>query len=169
MNLTKLVEALLPADAATLLDIGCGLCRIVEDLPVKVRVGLDIHRPYLERAKITATDIALVNADARGIQDLFMEDSFDVVTLVDVVEHFTKRQGQRLLRQAQHIAKKQVIVFAPRGKDPQTGDAWGMGGEKYQRHRSDWQPADFRRLGFRLLVLEKFHAQKDLDAILAYL
>ena len=169
MNLTKLFEAVLPPDAKTLLDIGCGICNVLREFPVPVRVGVDVWRPYLTWVRNNVPrDIVLVNADASEVRDLFLDDSFDVVSLIDVVEHFPKAKGYKLLKDAEAVAIEQVLVFAPRGKNPQRDDAWNMGGEKYQRHRSEWQPKDFKKLGYKVLALEKFHVQKDLDAIVAY-
>lgn len=169
MNLIKIFEAVMSPGTQTLLDIGCGQCRLLQELPVKVRVGVDVWRPYLEWSRDHAVqDMALIHADADDISDLFLDDSFDVVTLMDVVEHFPKRQARTLIKNAERIARHQVLIFAPRGHDPQTRDVLGMGGDRYQKHRSQWLVRDFKGLGYRVMVLERFHEQKGIDAMVAH-
>lgn len=169
MNIYKIFEGVLDEGAKSVLDIGCGICRTLGRLPIPVKVGLDIWRPYLEKARDEAGNgCVLVHGDAMRLGDLFVERSFDVVTLLDVVEHFEKSRGKRLIEDAERLARMQVVVFAPRGKDPQEGDVYGLGGEKYQTHRSQWEPEDLKAMGYRVMVLEEFHEQKGVDAILAY-
>ena len=169
MNFIKMLEAILPPDITTGLDIGCGLCRVLRWLPINFKVGIDIWRPYLEKAqKDTAGNIVLINADVKQIPNMFLENSFDVVTMTDIVEHFKKKVAIQLIRDAETIARRQVLIFTPRGYDPQTEDVLGMGGTKYQEHRSEWEQEEFTRLGYKTLLLEKFHKNKGIDAIIAY-
>lgn len=65
------------------------------------------------------------------------------VLMLDVLEHMERDDGLRALSLAQAAAECQVVVFTPNGFRPQEGDAWRMGGEYWQRHRSGWTPEDF--------------------------
>jgi hypothetical protein len=141
----------------TLLDVGCGPMSFLRELPVRTRVGVDAHRPYLEHAALDG-GLVPVHLDARRLTSVFIEQSFDAVTLIDVIEHFEEADALGVLREAEAIARRVSIVFTPRGEFPQEGfDAYGLGGEEYQRHRSVWDEQRFVELGYRCVVLDAFH------------
>lgn len=168
-------------DARTLLDVGCGTMDGLAEIDVPVRVGVDAHLPYLERRPLEAP-VVPIHLDARRIGDIFLPQSFDVVTMVDVIEHFERDDALGVLAAAEQIAARRVVVFTPRGDFPQVGyDAHALGGEELQQHRSVWQPQDFTSRGYAVAVLRGFHGpgntsfdaafpdgHEPLDALLAW-
>lgn len=66
---------------------------------------------------------------------------YDLIFLGDVIEHFEKTPGLRLLRDAFKKANKAVIVTTPKFE---TGQA-DLCDNELERHRSLWSAADFRR------------------------
>jgi hypothetical protein len=140
----------------TLLDVGCGPMTFLRELPVQTRVGVDAHRPYLEHAD--RDGIVPVNLDARELRSVFVDRSFDAVTLIDVIEHFEEADALEVLRQIESIARRVCILFTPRGEFPQEAfDAYGLGGEQYQQHRSVWDERSLGAHGYRCVVLMGFH------------
>lgn len=147
---------LLRADCRSILDVGTGVMRSLEGVRSPVKIGLDAHRPYLLQRVVD--DAIPINASALRLEELFVPDSVDMVTLMDVIEHFEQDQVFELLRQAETVASKRVVLFTPRGEFHQEDfDALGLGGEELQRHRSAWDVADLTALGYRVLVLAGFH------------
>lgn len=63
------------------------------------------------------------------------------VVLLDVIEHLEKPDGVNLIQALQADADS-IVLFTPLGFLPQEGDAWGMGGDDWQRHRSGWVPEE---------------------------
>ncbi|MBL7127358.1 MAG: hypothetical protein ISS16_00050 [Ignavibacteria bacterium] len=49
--------------------------------------------------------------DAREITTIFDRDLFDVVTSFDLIEHFEKNEGLRLLEDMTIIAKKKLLYI----------------------------------------------------------
>jgi hypothetical protein len=146
----------LARDCDSVLDVGTGLMHSLADSPCKVRIGLDAHRPYLEHRSVP--DAVPVNASALEIERLFVPGAVDLVTMIDVLEHFERDDAVELLRQARAVARRRVVLFTPRGEFPQEDhDAFGLGGEELQRHRSTWEPEDLTALGLRVVVLDAFH------------
>jgi hypothetical protein len=146
----------LAGDCRSVLDVGTGLMHSLEDLPCPVKVGLDAHRPYLEHRRLA--NAVPVNASAIELERVFVPNALDLVTMIDVLEHFERSDAVDVLRQAESVARRRVVLFTPRGNFPQEGhDAFGMGGEELQRHRSQWEPADLTGLGYRVVVLAGFH------------
>jgi hypothetical protein len=146
----------LARDCHSVLDVGTGLMRSLEDLPCPVKIGLDAHRPYLEHREVV--DAVPINASALELERLFVPGAADLVTFIDVIEHFPPDEAREVLRQAEQVARRRVLLFTPRGHFPQEGhDAFGLGGEELQRHRSSWEPEDFLERGYRVAVFAGFH------------
>jgi hypothetical protein len=78
---------------------------------------------------------------------------YDVVLLLDVVEHFDKVSGVSLINEAIYVANKRVVIWIPFGVCPQGP----MEANPYQVHRSTWLPEDFAGKGTTVEVLPQFH------------
>lgn len=139
------------APIRTVLDVACGLSLKSQYITADVRVGVDIYRPYLE--KIDA-DIpyAVINADIRELDTLFLPRSFDLVIALDVVEHLEKDDALKLLDDCEAIAKEAVVIETPKGYIPQNMDIMGFGGDEWQTHRSSWEPEEFEERGYNVIL-----------------
>lgn len=144
-------------DGPTLLDVGSGTMAQLIRMSNRVRVGVEAHRPYLE-TRHDDPSIVPLHLDATRLEEVLLPKSFAIVTLVDVIEHFDTDTARAVLSTCESIAATRVVVFTPRGEFPQQEfDAYGLGGEEYQRHRSVWEPPDFHRLGYNTVVFAGFH------------
>jgi ubiquinone/menaquinone biosynthesis C-methylase UbiE len=99
-------------------------------------VGADISLPYLRYCQERELYKDLVRCDVRRLP--FKEKSFDVVLLLQLVEHLTKEEGLKLIDEAQKTARKQVIIGTP------------VGFLELGFHLSGWQPDEFRGLGYKV-------------------
>lgn len=99
--------ALIPQDAHTLLDVGCGNGSFLNSLPDKFKaIGLDSSKEALRHVRTEA-----VYGD---IADLpFEDDSFDVVTCLEVLEHLPSAVFERALDEIQRVSKKYIIISVP--------------------------------------------------------
>lgn len=92
--------------------------------------------------------------DARTLLPPIPDGAYDLVLLVDVLEHFTTKEGVRILAECRRIGKI-VIVSTPQKFWPQ-GDSWG---NMYERHRSLWtKPKLWRAGAVRVLGAENWIA-----------
>lgn len=94
----------------TLLDIGCGdglLLSLVAERGIAAR-GLDISEKGIEKSGAKGLDVAVYDADSRIP---FPDNTFDVVTLLDVLEHVYAPEV--LLKEAVRVSKRWVIVGVP--------------------------------------------------------
>ncbi len=132
----------------SILDLACGLSLKSQYMNCDYIVGVDIFDKYLEKITYNKNTI-LIKYDIRKILNLFLPKSFDIVLILDVLEHLKRKESLKLLRDAEKIAKKAVIIETPLGFIPQNIDIWKMGGDKYQTHRSSWDIRDFEVRGYK--------------------
>ena len=139
-------------DVRVVLDLGAGIQPQPFVTSAAVHICVDAHRPYLERLqRERAGDprYVLVNATWDQFVPLLPDKSVDTVFALDFIEHLEKQDGLRMLREAERVARRQVVVHTPLGffpqsyEDPQKPDRWGMDGGRWQTHRSGWEVEDF--------------------------
>ena len=133
-------------ESDSILDIGCGIRPLADLRFNNPMLCVDIYPPYLDRIK---RDKLTLLWDARKPLDCFIDQSYDVVALFDIIEHLDKETAVSLIFQAQSIARRKVVVFTPDGFLPQDSDAWKMGGDEFQKHRSGFKLNELQDLGFK--------------------
>lgn len=131
----------LGGSVASLLDVGCGIAPQTVVPVVDRHVGLDVYMPYVDLARSKGVEVVVW--DLNMVPLPFEDNSLEVVWLGDVIEHLEKPAGMALFNEAKRIASKAVVVRSPQGFEEQNGDAWGLGGDHWQEHRSGWIPEEF--------------------------
>jgi len=130
----------------TVLDLGCGDGKFMAILN-KVRkykvTGVELFDDYIKNAEKTGVYERVIKGDISKIK--FSPKSYDAVVCSQVVEHLTKIDGKLLLGKMSKIARKIVIVGTPNGRFHQ--EAYDK--NVLQKHLSFWEPADFRKMGFK--------------------
>jgi len=143
-----------PANAWTphsILDVGCGLSLKSKFICANVRVGLDAHRPYLEAVESGAPWIPIC-ADVEKLPELFLPNTFDLVLLLDIVEHLNKWRAYKLIERAEEIARVAVVIETPKGYLPQNVDILGFGQDELQTHRCGFEKDELEDLGYKVFV-----------------
>lgn len=145
----RILRKLVLADGCTsLLDVGCGerspVALFAADIPY--RVGVDAHLPSIEKSRAARIHSDYVVANVLDIGKRFPPDSFDCVTLLEVIEHLPRSEGQALLEQCERIARKRVVLSTPNGFVEQPA----VPGNPLQAHVSGWTVADFRNRGYEV-------------------
>lgn len=103
--------------------------------------GIEAFPAYLGAPQRAIYD-SLHVGDAREILPRLPTDAYDLVLLVDVLEHFSRPDGFGILSECRRVGKV-FVVSTPREYWPQE-DSWG---NPYERHQSLWRGHDFRRMG----------------------
>lgn len=139
-NLDRLLQ-----DCGSVLDMGCGESSpLVHIKKHFTSVGVDAYRPSLVKSNKLKIHDRYICCDLLSIDKKIKIKSFDTVILLDVVEHFPKRDGLWLLKQAERIARKKVVVLTPNPYYRQDE----LGGNPYQLHKSSWKLTDFQNRGY---------------------
>lgn len=69
---------------------------------------------------------------------------YDVILLIDVLEHFTKEEGLSLLHELVSKSRKALIISTPKYPDEQLE----YRGNKFEEHKSRWSILDFSAFDF---------------------
>ena len=149
----RVIQGTLATNPKSILDIGIGFgmngCGVRNWLDLGVKpfktklVGIEAFPQYKNPAWGLYDKV--IEGDVLEIIDTL--ESFDLILMTDVIEHFSKEQGMMLLAKLKDKCNKSVIVSTPSIWIEQ-GDAYG---NKYETHKSLWTVADFRRLGFGII------------------
>ncbi|MBE3598511.1 MAG: glycosyltransferase family 4 protein [Limnochordaceae bacterium] len=149
------------AQPTSVLDVGVGfgkygvLLREVLELPVgrynrtmwKTRIdGVEAFADYENPIHHFAYD-HVYYGDVRVLIDSLPE--YDVVLLIDVLEHFTKLEGLTLVRQLLRKARRFVLISTP--LYPDTQDSYL--GNQFEAHKSRWHTLDFVGFDFTYSLL----------------
>lgn len=151
------------------LDLGCGGGSPSRHLGIPFLAGLDGHAASLQEARANRTHQEYYLRDVRNLEGLFSAGQFEACIALDLIEHLTKDEGLRLLRDMERIASKRVILFTPNGFLPQQG-----GVDDLQQHLSGWEPGEMKALGYRVLGMHgpkflrgEFHHPRTLPRSIA--
>ena len=162
-SMTKYLKKEL-AGCETVLDLGCGRGSNspLEGMALTYTLGVDIFEPYLEECRQKKIHSDYIRADIRGIE--FKDGSFDAVLMLEVLEHFTKEEGRRLLDKCSQWAKKKVIITTPNGYMQQDG----YNNNPFQEHKSGWSVDELRSLGFSVVGLLGWKKLRGYKAVPRY-
>lgn len=137
-------------ECRTGLDIGCGYSSVLSPFRPPLRtVGVDAFEGAIKEASARGQHDDYVLADILKVEpeDILRRaggQPFDLVTLIDVIEHFPKRQGFELLERCERLSRKYVLLVTPNGFLAQGPES----GNEFQRHLSGWFGHDFEGLGY---------------------
>ena len=133
-----------------LLDVGCGSTSPISKINRNFySVGFDLFVHSINKSKKANIHNKYVKGNILKINDYFKDNSYDCVIALDVIEHFTKKDGNAFLLNLEKIAKKRVVIFTPNGYVKQNV----FDGNKYQIHKSGWSVKDFKKRGYKVIGL----------------
>jgi len=128
--------------------VGCGDGSLAKVLNLNKNfklTGVDIFEPYLKKARKTGLYEKLIKADVRNLP--FKEEKFDVVFCAHLIEHLTRKEGFKLIKRLESLARKKVVIASPVGFLPQ--DEYN--GNPFQKHKSVWWSEDFKTRGYKVV------------------
>lgn len=131
----------------SVLDLGCGFKSPLKDVPKTFySVGLDIYNPYIKTSKKEIIHDKYIKADVLDTGKLFKPKSFDAVIALGVIEHLEKKDGYKLIKLMEKIAKKKIIFFTPNGILPNKNKTKQVGHD----HLSGWTFNDFQKHHYKV-------------------
>lgn len=140
-------------DCNSVLDVGCG-----SNSPIKAvkktfySEGIDIYRPSIVESKKNNIHDKYITGNIENIDKYYKNKSFDAVIALDVIEHFDKEDGLKLIEKMEKIARKKVILLTPNGFVHQGH----IDNNPYQSHKYGWFKKDLKEQGYKNYGLRSF-------------
>jgi SAM-dependent methyltransferase len=131
------------------LDIGCGNGWYWREGPLANLVGKELIELHILDAATPPEELAEIASVHEGVAPSSLRDfavnEFDFVTTFDLIEHFPKHDGYRLLYELDRISRFGSSVFTPNGFVWQPESTNNV----FNAHLSGWTPRELRKLGWR--------------------
>lgn len=149
-----------PSRGKKLLSLCCGIGLEFKGLQTEDVTAVDIVPEYLEEVKKKYPFVKTVHSDVLKFVKKQTDNSYDVISILDGIEHLTKARGLKLINEMKRVCKEQIILFTPDGfSKNEPHHAWGIeAGDEEQRHKSGWTEEELADLGFRYLEGWYFHS-----------
>lgn len=98
---------------------------------------VEVYEPYVTGLHRAVYDGVAIE-DGLAYLKRMPDDAYDLILLLDVLEHFTRSKGEKLLREARRVSTH-TLVNVPYPPGPQ-GEVFG---NEHEAHVSAWEPDDF--------------------------
>ena len=119
--------------------------------------AVDLAHQYLEDLR-HRSDAKTVLSDALEYTKAQPDNSVDVISIIDGIEHMDKKTGLKLIKEMKRVVRKQILLFTPQGPHDdgylknEPHNAWGIeGADEHQTHKSGWTRAELEDLGFKVV------------------
>lgn len=122
MKFIKEIKKYLPNEKDTkILDVGCGIGCVLfclKELGYRKLKGIEVDRELVEIGKKTGIDIEFVEDSVVWLKE--RKEEFDVVLLLDVLEHLAKDNQIELLKAIHNSLKREgkLILTVPNANSP---------------------------------------------------
>lgn len=165
----NLIDTIWPDNIESIIDLGCGDLWWTANLPGVVKhVGVDLWPEQLKLAweRRPVQGWVPIWRDALEFLKISTDNSVDAVLAIDIIEHLKKEDGLEILDEAERVARKLAICWAPLGmleREPTNPDGTH---NPYQVHKWGPQPEDFQSRGWETNIYPDWH--QDGGAIFAW-
>lgn len=151
-QLNEIMELVILTEPKSILDIGCGygkfglLCyerlnlwytNDINNKNVKID-AIEAFTKYLTPVHAFVYDRIYIGEAIKTLKDI--KEKYDLILLIDVLEHFEREDGEKLLRECLRKARNVIVstpVFIGKQED--------MFDNTYEVHRAQWDREDFSR------------------------
>lgn len=154
-----------PSRNKKLLSLCCGIGLEFKGLQTDDITAVDIVPEYLEEVRNKYPSVKTVESDVLKFVKEQPDNSYDVISILDGIEHLTKARGRKLIEQMKRVCREKIILFTPDGfSKNEPHHAWGVeAGDEEQRHKSGWTEGELTDLGFSYLEGWYFHSPHDVQ------
>lgn len=142
----------------SLLSLCCGIGLELSGLDTQFVTAVDLAPQYLKEVKKRCPQVVTVESDALEYVKNQPDNSYDVISIIDGIEHMDKETGLLLLDEMKRVCKREILLFTPQGpgKDGylknEPHNAWGIeGADHFQTHKSGWTYSELKQHGFKFL------------------
>lgn len=112
----KETVTLIPVDAHSILDVGCGNGFLVNELTGRYS-GRFVRITALDSSGEALKHVKCEKVKGSAAELPFEDGSYDLVTALEVLEHLQEEDFKRALWEIQRVSRKYIIVSVPNNQD----------------------------------------------------
>lgn len=142
----------------SLLSLCAGIGLELNGLSTSDVTAVDIAPQYLEQLARSYPGIRTVQSDALDYIQAQADESVDVISIIDGIEHMEKHVGLALIAGMKRVTRKEILLFTPQSHEHdgylknEPHNAWGIeGADEHQKHKSGWSALELKDMGFEML------------------
>ena len=120
---------------------------MVSDLKL---IGIENYKPYIDYCNNAKIYDEIHNIDLTTEKFPFEDDSFDVVLLDNMINHFLKDISLNLINECKRVSKKRVIIATCDTQNSPEEKSISTDGNEGLKHLSVWSPKELKTLGFHV-------------------
>lgn len=142
----------------SLLSLCCGIGLELSGLSTQDVTAVDIHDAHIAQVHHRCPQAKTFVSDALEFIKTQEDNSYDVISIIDGIEHMDKDTGLELMDEMKRVAKKEILLFTPEGPSEdgylknEPHNAWGIeGADEYQKHKSGWTLKELEGMGFEVI------------------
>lgn len=139
----------------SLLSLCCGIGLELQYVTNQNVTGVDITPEYLTKLSESYPHVKTICEDVLTFIKKQSDNSFDVISFLDGLEHLEKEKGYKVLKECKRVARNKIVLFTPEGYIHNTPiSSWGVVseiGDHVQHHLSGWIPDELIKEGFKLV------------------
>lgn len=137
----------------SLLSLCCGIGFELVHSKSKDITGVDISSIYIGELQKRMPHVKTAVSNAVDYLIRQADNSVDVISCIDGLEHMTKEDAIKFLVEAKRVARKEVLVFTQdRYVKNEPHNAWGIeGSDVTQHHLSETKIEEVKALGYDLI------------------
>lgn len=150
-----------------ILDLGCGYGHwghllkthytSLRSEPTHV-TAVDIFEGNVEFCQRLGLYDAVIQQDVVAYLSALPAGSFDTVIATELIEHFTREDGTRMLEEIERVTAKVAILSTPNFAAYRGGGETMVGFNEWEHHLSQWTKADFAQRNYKVFGLShKLH------------
>lgn len=159
IQISQIMQLILETKPNSVLDIGVGfgkygfLCREYLELwdgrniygDWKHRIdGVEVYKHYITSLQNMIYDNIYIGNALYVLNEIDL--LYDMILLIDILEHFTYKQGKALLNSCKTKGKS-IIISTPKKVTPQKA----VFGNVFEEHRFQWKLSHFKFLNFTVI------------------
>ncbi len=138
-------------DKKTVLDVACGDGLSMSILNYQKNwdvTGIDIYKPYVDRARQRGVYEEVILGDIRQIDKIFKKRKFDVVLISSVLDHIEKSEALELIKKCEGLGRKVILSGLPNGFHEKHEAYFWEGDNPHQEHKSHWSIEEFKEMAY---------------------
>lgn len=149
-----IVRRITNSNFKTVLDLGCDrgdFMKVINEGRSWEITGIELYDDSVKEARRSKIYKKVIKGDVTKLTSELLKNKFDLVFSSQVLEHLTKKQGEKVLSRWEKLADKRIVISTPVGFMPyEKIEVKEKEKNPLQTHLSGWEIEEFTSRGYKV-------------------